>query len=513
VRRRLALITAVALCAGLLGMAPHATASPHKTSKPAATGLLDCNGYSPLQKTLAHFPCAEISSPDARGFEDNGHYVGHDEPALQFLSTTPGSGNSAKYRMTLPVEPQGAPNGTMTGPIWTFQQRIADWFGMVLCDNQSYPEGSSTCTPNSDSNIQVPVTATHAGAAYMELQFYPPGDPPFISNISCDTTHWCAAIAIFSLQATFGFGSENDNCIEPANFAWIQMDGIPTGPPGPDLANNDTFTPNDSTLLMNQGDRVVVQMNDTAAGFYVKVKDATTGNVGYMTASTANGFRHILWDPTNFTCAGAPYAFHPMYSTASPPTQDGHPTTWATWSAHTYNVAYTSEIGHAEVPTGDEDDTYCPSNVLGFDFCQATDFDFDGFSYRPVWTTTSKHPTEWYVNSPISRDPVTHKWDSTYPNIAFEADLPRIEASDFNGICDRNTGDGCVNPPAGAAFYPWFHLTSYKGCSWALTDNNPDTTNRFGGEVAAFGKILWTDYGAYGRYNNFNSGVLPNSCI
>src|SRR5439155_21660364 len=144
----------------------------------------------------------------------------------------------------------------------------------------------------------------------------------------------------------------------------------------------------------------------------------------------------------------------------------------------------------------------CPPNVLGFDFCQATDFDFDGFSYRPVWTTTSKHPTEWYVNSPISRDPVTNKWDSTYPNIAFEADLPRIEASDFNGICDRNTGDGCVNPPAGAAFYPWFHLTSYKGCSWALTDNNPDTTNRFGGEVAEFGKILWTDYGAYGRYNN-----------
>jgi hypothetical protein len=139
--------------------------------------------------------------------------------------------------------------------------------------------------------------------------------------------HWCAALAIFSLQATFGFASENDNCIEPANFAWVQMDGIPTGPPGPDLANEATFTPNGQTLLMNQGDRVVVSMRDTSTGFHVNVRDATTGAEGHMDASEANGFRHIIWDPTNFTCAGEPYAFHPMYSTASPPDASGQPRT------------------------------------------------------------------------------------------------------------------------------------------------------------------------------------------
>ena len=36
----------------------------------------------------------------------------------------------------------------------------------------------------------------------------------------------------------------------------------------------------------------------------------------------------------------APYAFHPEYSTANP---RGN-----TWSAHTYNVAFSDEIGHFE---------------------------------------------------------------------------------------------------------------------------------------------------------------------
>ena len=59
-----------------------------------------------------------------------------------------------------------------------------------------------------------------------------------------------------------------------------------------------------------------------------------------MTASVANGFGHILYKPTSSTCHVAPYAFHPEYSTANP---RGN-----TWSAHTYNVAYSDEIGHFE---------------------------------------------------------------------------------------------------------------------------------------------------------------------
>ena len=70
-------------------------------------GGLDCNGFSPLQKTFRHLMCTEIASNSEYGFLDNGHYVGHDEPDLGFFSNTPGSGNSMSYQMVLPKDPAG----------------------------------------------------------------------------------------------------------------------------------------------------------------------------------------------------------------------------------------------------------------------------------------------------------------------------------------------------------------------------------------------------------------------
>jgi hypothetical protein len=35
----------------------------------------------------------------------------------------------------------------------------------------------------------------------MELQFYPPGEAPFVDGISCDNAHWCAALTSDSLEA------------------------------------------------------------------------------------------------------------------------------------------------------------------------------------------------------------------------------------------------------------------------------------------------------------------------
>ena len=76
------------------------------------------------------------------------------------------------------------------------------------------------------------------------------------------------------------------------------------------------------------------------AGLRIDMADLTTGQHGSMTASVANGFGHILYRPKSATCQEKPYAFHPEYSTANP---RGN-----TWSAHTYNVAMSDEIGHFE---------------------------------------------------------------------------------------------------------------------------------------------------------------------
>ena len=301
--RRSSLAIAVALSATLVALSLSA-ASAEPAWHPKGTGLLDCNGFSPVQHVVKHLQCAEIAANEDAGFEDNGHYVGHDEADVGWFSSKPGSSTSARWNVTLPVDPPGAPSTSFSGPVADFQLTVAPWFGMVLCDNQSYPEGNPNCT-TTDANIQVPPQPDHAGAAFVELQLYPPGYPPFIQKVSCDLTHWCAAVAIFSLQAQYGAlhgpGSPpnalaNPNCAEPANFAFLTLSGNPVGPPGPDTATPATFTPNKDTLLMNQGDKLSVTLQDTRSGLLSQITDATTGQTGKMVASEANGFRHILWD-------------------------------------------------------------------------------------------------------------------------------------------------------------------------------------------------------------------------
>jgi hypothetical protein len=116
-------------------------------------------------------------------------------------------------------------------------------FALAMCDPNSLPNGP--CIPDGDENAPF-----IAGSAAMEPQFYPPGFPPFITQISCDLTHWCAALNIDSLEVTST--GLNPNCTEPINFAFIQTDEVPTGPPGPATANSATLTPNAHTLLMKR---------------------------------------------------------------------------------------------------------------------------------------------------------------------------------------------------------------------------------------------------------------------
>src|ERR1700693_6151823 len=66
-------------------------------------------------------------------------YIGHDEPAINFYSNVPGSGNSSVYLLTLPLDPAKPPvqNG---GGTYNFELHPAFWFGgMNICDTQSYP--------------------------------------------------------------------------------------------------------------------------------------------------------------------------------------------------------------------------------------------------------------------------------------------------------------------------------------------------------------------------------------
>jgi hypothetical protein len=524
-------------------------ATAARTTRAASSYSLEdplCQSYNSL--------CVDTSSTPPGG------YVGHDEPSVLFKSGQPGSGNDMTYTITLPKDPKKQPNNTGSGgTTWNFQLRPTFWFGLTLCDTQSAPEFTHKCRPDSDANNLVGTNpkapdyiGKHPGNAFMELQFYGPGYVPQFEGFGCAKTQYCAAMTIDSFVQNQNTGVANTSACnnyvlggpEPINWAYITKSGKSQAPANP-LFTGTLTNPNFAAvnpdlrkdLLMSPGDVVRFHIHDTSAGLRIDMADLTTGQSGSMTASVANGFGHILYRPKSTTCQEKPYAFHPEYSTANP---RGN-----TWSAHTYNVAMSDEIGHFENclainaqgdctnagsqdPGLDTDDSGCvpgtDSLLVPIDGCFSPDSDYDGQSYRPDWPGTNPnvaqdqalHPSPLLFTSPLTRG-------SNYPTIAFEADLPRIEASDSQAnppFCDRTTGANCVNPPPGAQFYPFYSTTNRSyGCTWQEGGKYlPGTTNDFGGSsTTEFGPLLKTVYPTTGfktveLIDNFNSGNMPNPC-
>jgi hypothetical protein len=490
-----------------------------------------------------------------------GQYVGHDEPSVEYKSGVPGSGNDMSYTLTLPSDPAQQPNASGAGgTTWNFELRPTFWFGLTLCDTESAPEFTKNCTADSDANNLVgsnpnasDYIGRHPGTAFMELQFYGPGYVPQFEGFGCAATVYCAAMTIDSRTLDQNNGVLNTAACnafilggqEPINWAYVTRSGVSQAPANP-LFTGTGSAPNfaavnpDLTkdLLMKPGDRIRVHMHDTPAGFRVDLTDLTTDQHGSMTASIANGFGHILFTPGSKTCQEAPYAFHPAYSTANP---RGN-----TWSAHTYNVAFSDEIGHfenclaldanfncsspgAQDATLDGDDTACvpgtDSTLVHIDGCLNSDNDYDGQSYRLDWPGTNAapgqdrmlHPSPVIFTSPLIGGV------RNYSTVAFETDMPRIEASDSQAnppFCNNRTGANCVNPPAGAQFYPFFSTRIDRGsCAWQEGGPFiPGTMNDFGGSSATeFGPLLFTLFPGAGfmprvAADNFNSGNMPNPC-
>jgi hypothetical protein len=192
---------------------------------PGPIGQIDCNGLSPIQASIhPTAACADLRGVGAERGEDNDHYVGHDEPAVRFVSNAPGSGNDVTFVERLGTDPSHLPTVRHPGNDVThwFELSVAPWFSLDVCDPNSTPV--RPCKPNSDANAP---DRKDAGAAFVELQFYPPGFAPFSDSISCDNTHWCSALTIDSLECGTDGASCNPNCTEPVNFGFIQRNGVP----------------------------------------------------------------------------------------------------------------------------------------------------------------------------------------------------------------------------------------------------------------------------------------------
>jgi hypothetical protein len=529
-------------------------------------GELDCNNDSPIQRSIR----VTMACTDIRGFAnlnnantwggkfyDNGHYIGHDEPDMTFYSGQAGSGDDVTWTQTLPLDPAALPTVSSPGSDVThwFELTPTPWFSMAMCDPKSYP--LKRCTPQSDSNAPTCVGAQTkhcfpgGGAAFMEMQFYPPGfagGDVFADSISCDNTHWCAALTIDSLECTLGFATCNNNCIEPVNFAFIQTNGVPTGPPSPLEANLATFNPNGNTLLMNPGDTVTVHMFDapvpgrSAHAFEVVVEDLNTGQTGFMQASARNGFQNS----SIVDCSGTPHNFEPEYNTAAA-------ANIVPWAALQTNISTEYETGHFEActhvtkpsaltfPAGLTDTTWndchgpyeltakgdgnskslepsdapcypagdthgslntAPDEVTGCldELTQNGDLDFDGSPYWPDWPTSTTPGT--FPGAQVQSMPTTA--GSQYSQFMIQTDLALSEST-----CTPNTLSGCTVPPPGPGnFYPyWSRVRVGTSCTIEFGNVSAGTgVNDMGGDPQ-YGTNQFATLG----YPEFEGPVQPNN--
>ena len=506
-------------------------------------------------------------------------YIGHDEPMVQFFSNRAGSGNNVAYTLRLPKDPPTKPRQDGSGGSWNFQEHPTFWFSMQLCDNEGAPNpdgaalsGHPTvpCKPDSNSNIYASPNPSSSryfglgpGQGFMEMQFYPPGWAPWPAGIGCDATHWCAALNIDTFQDNENTGAVNNNdCLntvgpEPVNFAFLTKNGQATAPGN--ALHPEHFVPNLSRdFLMNPGDKIKLHMFDSAHGFRVTLHDRTSGTRGSMTASAANGFGSVLFQPNASHCSVQLHDFHPMYSTATPAGRNFN-------AAHTGNITFADEIGHFEYcarvrndalgtcdrPLGDDtndpdnagldpagDDVFClpasASAKIKIGGCLNTDGDFDSTSYNFTWPGSISNPTaDRLLNAQPIRftSPRTH--GHNFATTAFESNISRSESDDtafrVQTFCQRhianpadpNPGAGCVNPPPHSNFYPFYSTTRAQGSCWWQEGGPyiPGTVNRFGGSAhAEYGPLRVISYptAPFGtvtlRYNDFRSAHMSNPC-
>lgn len=425
--------------------------SPSAFGVTRASYIPDCNDPDAHDIGCLEPTKALIQQAHASGYP---YYIGHDEPTAEFFSTQGTSGYNMQWKFQLPAtDPAPAQDGSSVA---NFELYPALWMGLALCDGNSYPYGP--CNPRSDTNN--PATA---GAAFMELQFYPPGStsgPTHFNPGSCSTTQWCADLHINTYQDKTDV--QKMTCLEPTTHAFITTDGTPGGP----------------RLLMNNGDTILVTIHDTLNGVQTDVTDLTTGATGSMVASGANGFVH---NANQTDCTTTAFDFHAMYATASP----GQVVPWATLKP---NVSFDFEIGHWELcgdsscstlpDGGDADDTRC-GTVRGVGGCISNggDLDRDGLCYQADWPDgTAAHPSSVILGSaddrgvgPLSTSTTsTSDYDEGYPTITF-----------------------ATTQGTSGAFFPFFSQAGTgSSCRFNFGNDIPGTTTNDFGKAAQYGTTI-----------------------
>ena len=293
---------------------------------------------------------------------------------------------------------------------------------------------------------------------------------------------------------------------------------------------------------MSSGDQLTVDIHDGAAGLVVIINDLTTGKSGSMTASVANGFAQVNFEPgcgdlqpdavrvpadvldlerAHARAVGGAQLQRRLLRRDRPlrVLLGRSPRRAATASPTTRSAL-------------DDDDTGCFnaafSLLVPIGGCIASDADFDGTSYQPVGParirTAVRTPSTTRPRSRSRARSSTGRRTTAASRSRPTCRGSRRRTRAASATASRATN--CVNPPPGSNFYPIYTTGSSTQnpsanghCVWQF--GGPyikGTTNTFGGNSAAeFGPLLFSFYPNPNpairlRTNNFRNVLSSNPC-
>ena len=349
---------------------------------------------------------------------------------------------------------------------------------------------------------------------------------------------------------------------------FIQKNGIPTGPPAPQTADTGTYVPNNSTLLMNPGDKISIHMSDAPApgggdafeGRHTRLHAAHHGlHAGVRGQRLPDHVRRHR-ERLARDCSGTPFNFQPEYSTAAK-------NNIIPWAALQTDISTEFETGHWEpctslsdeltpnpedpgdtggvynecegpyenagppdsttAETGDALCYYAGDTHPGYDgpgtstqpdemtgcqdnLFQNGDLDFDGTPYYPEWPTGNR--TTIFPSTFVEQFPTTNGHQQ-YSQFFFQTDIALSESTCLGNTLPGGggTSSGCTVPPQGPGdFYPyWTEVRGFGSC--ALEFGNVSGARPFltdYGKDAQYGQNLFSTLG----YPEFEGPTHHNTC-
>ena len=414
--------------------------------------------------------------------------------------------------------------------------------------------------PDSDTNIfdgtnpaDPDYIGKHPGTAFMELQFYPPGWVPLAARRQLRRDEVVRGAGHLQPQP----GPEHAACSTTPTASAASASSRPTSrssrgaarphaPPGPLGATR-------RDVHAEPGDRPVHELGRRLDGRHPRHRGrahAIDPRPDDRPDRLDDGQRRERVRPDQVrpdaaTCHQTPYTFHPMYATSSEHTR-------VPWAAHSYNVAFSDEIGHFEYCNAvDRQGGDCTSQRRGrarrrrqppasapahsllvqIGGCIGTDDDFDGVSLPEDLAGDRNEPGQ---DRPSTRLDLVHE-----PALQRQPELQpgrvRGRPAAHRGARLRRqlrplTGADCVNPPPGVELLSVLldreelddgnpaRARTVTASGSSAAPNIPGTTNTFGGNSAAeFGPLLFSFYpnpnpAVRLRTNNFRNVLESNPC-